>query len=163
MFRRPPPMPFCFLSFVIHSMYQGPQTKVYCCAAGGGTFNGLLFGMQRMLLTGIVVLTLSSGPSPCSASTKDVINPEAAMSTVRVNYINCGLPNVNCFEYFQSLGGDHPFTRLCLHHLSSDNRGRIHSGITSNWFVEWKTRFTPARLVEHRCRLDYQSVHSIVR
>lgn len=50
-----------------------------------------------MLLTGIVVLTLSSALSPCSASTKDVINPEATMSTVRVNYIQLWSPKCELF------------------------------------------------------------------
>jgi hypothetical protein len=74
----------------------------------------------RMLLTGIVGLTLS-GFGRCSASTIASRNPEAAMSTVRVKLLR-RLPNVNSFEYFQSLGGDHPFTRICLHRLPSNNR-----------------------------------------
>jgi hypothetical protein len=73
----------------------------------------------RMLLTGIVGLTLS-GFGRCSASTIASRNPEAAMSTVRVKLPR--LPNVNSFEYFQSLGGDHPFARICLHRLPSNNR-----------------------------------------
>ena len=40
----------------------------------------------RMLLTGIAVMTLS-GPILCNASI-NARNPEAAMSTVRVNYVS---------------------------------------------------------------------------
>ena len=83
------------------------------------------------------------------------------------NYVNGAsellLPNVNSFEYFKWLGGDHPFTWICLHCLSSNNRWWIHSGIASYWIVKWKTRFTPARSFEHRCGLDNQSSKSIAR
>lgn len=113
---------FFFFPFVIHSKYQGPQTRsIFQLLPHSILF--WLFGMQRivrMLLTGIVGLTLSVF-GRCSASTIASRNPEAAMSTVRVKLLR-RLPNVNSFEYFQSLGGDHPFTWICLHRLPSNNR-----------------------------------------
>lgn len=123
---------------------QWPLHLAVSCSADGSVFSSFVGNATCLVRRNSGADVGSSHPLHCHQC------PQSGCHHVNgTNELHAHVSNGS--EYFCSVGGDNPFTWLCLHRLPRHNRRWIHSGIASYRFVQWSTCIAPTWAIEYRC------------